>query len=80
MKNNRVYKVVYNGDIPEIIKTFVSGFADRNINDCYDLDSEISFLVCDLKVAHGNTDNDGNGWLCNLPNVTPAWTVKITIN
>jgi len=63
----KTFKIETRGTLSPSIQNLVSLFNDKKAdkNSVQYLDSEITFVVCDLKEAHGNLNKyDKTAWLC----------------
>jgi hypothetical protein len=67
------------GELPLRISKLVEQFSDSKADkDTIEtLDNEISFIVCDLRIAHGNLNKyDNSAWLS--PRNDNSWHVRIS--
>lgn len=78
----KTFKFNTSGNLPQSVQKIVEQFnnkpADRQA--IKNLDSEIEFVVCELKEAHGNLNVYGkDAWLCPK-NGDNSWNVTINFN
>lgn len=76
------YSVRQNGELPSMVKAVVEKINGKPVNkdNFYILDSEISFLVVDCSLCHGNTTKaDKTGWLYSRENGGNLWNVNFDI-
>ena len=80
-RDMRNFKIEASGIVPNIINQYIMGYNDREStkDNILSLDDDISFIVCDLRLAHGNLNkSDKSAWLCptngdNSFNVRISW-------
>lgn len=83
-KNNKTmkhFKIATFGEIPKDIQTLVNNYnnpdviVDKYTINC--LEKDMEFLICDLKVAHGNLNRSSkDAWLSPINN-DQSFNVKI---
>ena len=67
------------GEVPQSLTSYINRYNGKQATKegIYCLDSDISFLVCDLKECHGNLNNSNKtAWLAPLGNDN-TWSINI---
>jgi hypothetical protein len=78
----KFYHVRSNGNLPPMVQSVADKFngLEANKDNFYVLDSEISFLVVDCGLAHGNTTKaDKSGWLYSKEQGGNLWNVNFDV-
>lgn len=63
----KTIKIAIRGEAPQYAKSLVSKYDGKPAtrDNLFNLDSDITFCVCDLKEAHGNfNQHSRSAWLC----------------
>lgn len=79
MKQVKPFTFTIHGNVPNILQSYIDTYNGKPATKdaILNLDSDITFIVCNLNICHGNLNKIGReAWLCPENNAD-GWNVII---